>query len=71
MEFEKLCAHNQAYSAVHVCKKCIIGVVERLISILHRQAKLEFCRKQGENGVVSRVPKEEREGKETGAVAHI
>lgn len=34
---------------VHVCRKCTIGRAERLISILHRQAKLEYCRKQGEN----------------------
>lgn len=33
------------------CRKCTVGVVESLISILHRRVQLEYCRKQGEKGV--------------------
>lgn len=45
---------------VHVCRKCTVGEVKKLISILYRQVQLEYCTKEGEKGVGPRERRHEK-----------
>lgn len=61
--WQAMTAHVQTCIQLMQRRKCTVGVAESVISVFHWQVHLEYCRKQREKGVDTKVRKEERDSK--------